>query len=125
MMILKDIKEYTKIRKAELKEKVSQMTAAPRLAIVQVGEVEASTRYVRNKIKILYPRQIIVKIGIIGNIRNLLFALDRLVFHRFPTYENLTFVKIENSCHAFERRRFPCAVVTDKRANFPCLDLQA
>lgn len=50
-MILKDIKEYTKIRKAELKEKVSQMTAAPRLAIVQVGEVEASTRYVRNKIK--------------------------------------------------------------------------
>lgn len=51
MMILKDIKEYTKIRKAELKEKVSQMTAAPRLAIVQVGEVEASTRYVRNKIK--------------------------------------------------------------------------
>jgi methylenetetrahydrofolate dehydrogenase (NADP+)/methenyltetrahydrofolate cyclohydrolase len=50
-MILKDIKEYTKLRKAELKEQVSAMAAAPRLAIIQVGTVEASTRYVRNKIK--------------------------------------------------------------------------
>ena len=51
MMILKNIKEYTQKRKAELKEQVSAMAAAPRLAIIQVGTVEASTRYVRNKIK--------------------------------------------------------------------------
>lgn len=51
MMILRNIKEYTQKRKAELKEHVSAMAAAPRLAIIQVGTVEASTRYVRNKIK--------------------------------------------------------------------------
>ena len=50
-MILKDIKEYTENRKAELRDHVSTMAAAPRLAIIQVGTVEASTRYVRNKLK--------------------------------------------------------------------------
>lgn len=50
-MILKDIKEYTKNRKVELKLYVETMQDAPRLAIIQVGKVEASTRYVRNKIK--------------------------------------------------------------------------
>ena len=51
MMILRNIKEYTKELKKELKVKVSTFDDPPTLAIIQVGEVEASNRYVNNKIK--------------------------------------------------------------------------
>lgn len=44
-------KEYHAIRMAEIKEKISRMEYKPRLLIVQVGDNEASNRYVRNKIR--------------------------------------------------------------------------
>lgn len=50
-MELKNIKQYTEQRKNELKNYIDELPAAPTLAIIQVGTVEASTRYVRNKIK--------------------------------------------------------------------------
>lgn len=51
MMDLKPIKSYVNERKQELKEKISKMECSPTLAIVQVGENEASNRYIRNKMK--------------------------------------------------------------------------
>ncbi len=45
------MKEYAAMRKAELKEQIAQESYPPMLLIVQVGENEASKRYVRNKIK--------------------------------------------------------------------------
>lgn len=51
MTILKNIKEYTANVKRELKEEVEGFSIAPSLAIIQVGAVEASNRYIRNKIK--------------------------------------------------------------------------
>lgn len=45
------MKEYAAMRKAQLKEQIAQMEHPPLLLILQVGEVEASTRYIRNKIK--------------------------------------------------------------------------
>ena len=45
------MKEYAAMRKAQLKEQIAQMEHPPSLLILQVGEVEASTRYIRNKIK--------------------------------------------------------------------------
>lgn len=48
-MNLKNIKEYVKEEKARLKDRINAKTAS--LAIIQVGEVEASNRYVKNKIK--------------------------------------------------------------------------
>ena len=51
MMILQNIKEYTQARKRDLAERIKALPAAPRLAIIQVGDVEASNRYVRNKKK--------------------------------------------------------------------------
>lgn len=45
------IKEYTEIRKQEIKELVSKFDQAPQVAIFQVGDNEASNRYVRNKVK--------------------------------------------------------------------------
>jgi methylenetetrahydrofolate dehydrogenase (NADP+)/methenyltetrahydrofolate cyclohydrolase len=50
-MILKDIKEYRAAAIEKLKDKVSQMEIKPSLAIIQVGDNEASNRYVRNKIR--------------------------------------------------------------------------
>lgn len=50
-MVLKDIKEYVGLRKAEMKKKLEGMEFPPSLAIVQVGNNEASNRYVRNKLK--------------------------------------------------------------------------
>lgn len=50
-MIFKDIKEFTKKWKAAIKEAVSKMKRNPKLAIIQVGNNEASSRYIRNKIK--------------------------------------------------------------------------
>lgn len=51
-MILKDIKEFTKIWKQQISDEVAAMKGMPpQLAIVQVGAVEASNRYIRNKVK--------------------------------------------------------------------------
>ena len=50
-MELLNIKEYTKYWKAEMAYEISQMAQAPTLSIYQVGDNEASNRYVRNKLK--------------------------------------------------------------------------
>lgn len=55
-MILKNIKEYTKERKDHLEELISvymtkEQCLPPQLAIIQIGNNEASNRYIRNKIK--------------------------------------------------------------------------
>ena len=50
-LVLRDIKEYTKNLKEKFKERIAAMDEAPKLLIIQVGNVEASTRYVRNKMK--------------------------------------------------------------------------
>lgn len=50
-MVLKDIKEYVKLRKEILKETAAEFDTPANLAIIQVGENEASNRYVRNKLK--------------------------------------------------------------------------
>jgi len=45
------IKDYVENRKAQIKDEVSKLTIKPKLVIVQVGNVEASNRYVKNKMK--------------------------------------------------------------------------
>lgn len=45
------MKEYAELKKAELKERIAQMGRPPQLLIYQVGNVETSNRYIRNKIK--------------------------------------------------------------------------
>lgn len=50
-MILKNIKYYTKLLKRIFEYRISQLSEVPKLAIIQVGNVEASNRYIRNKIK--------------------------------------------------------------------------
>lgn len=51
IVILKNIKDYTKNVKKHLSAQIKAFTTPPSLAIVQVGNNEASNRYVRNKIK--------------------------------------------------------------------------
>ena len=50
-MILKDCKGFVQEWKQEIANKVSLLSRIPQLAIIQIGDVEASNRYVRNKIK--------------------------------------------------------------------------
>lgn len=50
-MVLKDIKGYTAALKEEFKRRIAVIGDAPKLAIIQVGDVEASNRYIKNKIK--------------------------------------------------------------------------
>lgn len=50
-MILGNIKEYTKKLKEQFKDRIAVIGDAPKLAIIQVGNVEASNRYIKNKIK--------------------------------------------------------------------------
>ena len=49
--MLKDIKQFVNIWKDILKERISKLGKTPKLVIVQVGSVEASNRYVKNKVK--------------------------------------------------------------------------
>ena len=53
MILTKDIKEFCKERKNTLKEIIEKEFSnhKPRLAVIQVGNNEASTRYIRNKKK--------------------------------------------------------------------------
>lgn len=46
-----NIKEYVENKKIEIKNMVETLDAKPKLVIIQVGAVEASSRYVRNKMK--------------------------------------------------------------------------
>ena len=50
-----DIKDYIETRKADIKKSVQKNTSmgfdVPTLAIIQVGNLEASNRYIKNKIK--------------------------------------------------------------------------
>ncbi len=48
---MQDIKTYTEAQKVLIKDCVSKMSIAPHIAIVQVGDIDASNRYVKNKIK--------------------------------------------------------------------------
>lgn len=50
-MILKDIKTYVALLKSQFKDRVNLLAASPQLAIIQVGNVEASNRYIKNKVK--------------------------------------------------------------------------
>ena len=49
--MLEDIKQYVKDKKEDIKDRVRTAVVAPSLLIIQTGDVEASNRYVRNKIK--------------------------------------------------------------------------
>ena len=48
---MKHMKEYAEMRKAELKAEIAKHDRKPQLTIYQVGDDEASNRYIRNKIK--------------------------------------------------------------------------
>ena len=50
-MVLGNIKEYTKALKEQFKDRIAAIGDAPKLAIIQVGNVEASNRYIKNKVK--------------------------------------------------------------------------
>lgn len=50
-MVLGNIKEYTKALKEQFKERISNFGEPPTLLIIQVGNVESSNRYIRNKMK--------------------------------------------------------------------------
>lgn len=50
-MVLGNIKEYTKALKEQFKERIAAIGDAPKLAIIQVGNVEASNRYIKNKVR--------------------------------------------------------------------------
>lgn len=50
-MVLGNIKEYTKELKEQFKDRIAAIGDAPKLAIIQVGNIEASNRYIKNKVK--------------------------------------------------------------------------
>ena len=50
-MILKDCKTFINNWKQVIKTKIDELETVPNLAIIQVGDIEASNRYIRNKIK--------------------------------------------------------------------------
>ena len=53
MVLTKNIKEYCGDRKAAIKVEIERMKKKPTLAVIQVGDNEASLRYIRNKQKSL------------------------------------------------------------------------
>ena len=61
-MVLGNIKNYTTELKEQFKERIAVIGDAPKLAIIQVGNVEASNRYIKNKVKDCE------EVGIIANV---------------------------------------------------------
>jgi methylenetetrahydrofolate dehydrogenase (NADP+)/methenyltetrahydrofolate cyclohydrolase len=49
--MLEDIKQYVKDKKEDIKDRVRTAIITPSLLIIQTGDIEASNRYVRNKVK--------------------------------------------------------------------------
>lgn len=50
-MILINIKDYVRTLKENFRKRITNLQNSPQLAIIQVGNVEASNRYIKNKIK--------------------------------------------------------------------------
>lgn len=50
-MILINIKDYVKTLKENFRKRITNLQNSPQLAIIQVDNVEASNRYIKNKIK--------------------------------------------------------------------------
>ncbi len=87
-MILKDIKNYTEELKESYKQRILKLNEAPKLAIVQVGENEASNRYVKNKVKDCE------EVGIIADVyiypENMTeFELDDELSHMYEYYNGI------------------------------------
>ena len=75
--------------------------------------------------QVLNPLHKSIQFGIVGNVRNLFLAGKRILLDGLAVYENLPFLKIEDSAARFERGRLPRAVVPDKAVELPCLNVQS
>ena len=109
MILTKNIKEYCAERKAILKTTIEKnfpdFVKKPTLAVFQVGDVEASTRYIRNKKKdceevginfewYYYPEEITTK-ELIQEIKDMNDYVDGLIIQTpLPDHIDLTAIKL-------------------------------
>ena len=107
MILTKNIKEYCAEKKAAIKEKIEKdfPNKKPTLAVFQVGNVEASTRYIRNKKKdceevgmnfewYYYPEEITTK-ELVQEIKDMNDFVDGLIVQMpLPDHIDQTAIKL-------------------------------
>lgn len=98
--MLKNIKEYVKFEKAELKKKIIGYERKPALLIVQTGDNEASNRYVRNKVKDC------VEVGIAADVlkmNNFKEGVDDLKLNQLMDYYNGVIFQLPSAIPEIEK----------------------
>ena len=110
MILTKNIKEYCAERKAQMKEIIENeffdFIKKPTLAVIQVGNVEASTRYIRNKKKdceevginfewYYYPEEITTE-ELVCEIKDIIDYVDGLIV-QMPLPEHILIYDIQEA----------------------------
>ena len=79
---------------------------------------------VRDKIQELNAGHEIVQIRIIRYVGDFPFAGKRIRFYGYTVNQNISGIKLRNTCAGFQRGRFSRAVVTNEAVNFSRADVQ-
>ena len=87
--------------------------------------LHADAKDICNEIQELNAGHIFIQIGIIRNIRQLLFTCQRVFLHRHAADDNFSLVKLLDADHGFERCGLSRPVVPDKAVDLPRRNVQA
>ena len=89
-----------------------------------VARLSIHFKYICDEIEVLDTSEIFVEVGVIGDIGKSAFAGDGVTAHVNAVNENFARIEVVDTCDAFERGGFPCAVVSDKRIEVAWSDTQ-
>ena len=74
-------------------------------ALLSGGGVKSE--YIGNKVKVFYARHIFIQVGIVRNVGDIAFALQRLRFYGMTVYKYFAAVKLQYSGNGFQGGGFP------------------
>ena len=103
-----------RIRGDRLAEVRRQLEYVGKLAYQPLSLLRSDAVYVGDEIQIFYTRHKIVQIGVVGYVRRLFLAGDRILFLRDPVYVYVAGVECHDSGDALKRRRLARSVVADE-----------
>ena len=84
-----------------------------------------NTEHIGDKIEVLDAVEELVKIGVIGQVGDLLLAADGVLPNGDAVYIDLALLKLQDAAAGFDGGGFTGAVVPDKAVDLPCPDVQA
>ena len=105
--------------------RISERTRQCKLIPIPLNPLFSHRRFhlknIPDKVQILNSCQMFVKIRIVRNVCHTLFASNRILFDVYPVNRDRSLLKLQHTCHRFDRGTFPGSVMSDESINISCL----